>query len=69
MGHGKEKKIKRGKRTKVWKILNGTYKKQTKLQKDVERLIQAIQQEVEWDETGHVEHKDRKRNNRLEWRC
>ena len=49
MGHGKEK-IKIGKRTKVWKILNGTYKKQTKLQKDVERLIQAIQQELEWDE-------------------
>ena len=41
MGHGKEKgtkKLKKGKRTKVWKI-----------QKDVERLICAIQQELEWD--------------------
>ena len=52
MGHGKEKgtkKLKKGKRTKVWKILNGTYKKQTPIQKDVERLIAAIQQELEWD--------------------
>ena len=48
MGHGKEK-IKIVKRTKVWKILNGTYKKQTTIQKDVERLICAIQQELEWD--------------------
>ena len=52
MGHGKEKgttKLKKGKRTKVWKILNGTYKKQTPIQADVERLIAAIQQELEWD--------------------
>ena len=52
MGHGKEKvtkKLKKGKRTKVWKILNGTYNKQTPIQKDVERLICAIQQELEWD--------------------
>ena len=52
MGHGKEKstkKLKKGKSTKVWKILNGTYKQQTKPQKDVERLIAAIQQELEWD--------------------
>ena len=52
MGHGKEKvtkKLKKGKRTKVWKILNGTYKQQTKSQKDVELLIAAIQQELEWD--------------------
>ena len=52
MGHGKEKgttKLKKGKRTKVWKILNGTYKKQTPIQKNVERLICAIQQELEWD--------------------
>ena len=52
MGHGKEKstkKLKKGKRTKVWKILNGTYNKQTSIQKDVERLICAIQQELEWD--------------------
>jgi hypothetical protein len=52
MGHGKEKstkKLKKGKRTKVWKILNGTYNKQTSIQKDVERLTCAIQQELEWD--------------------
>ena len=52
MGYGKEKgttKLKKGKRTKVWKILNGTYKKQTPIQADVERLIAAIQQELEWD--------------------
>ena len=52
MGHGKEKvtkKLKKGKRTKVWKILNGTYKKRTRLQEDVENLIAAIQQELEWN--------------------
>ncbi len=57
MGHGKEKstkKLKKGKRTKVWKILNGTYNKQTSTQKDVERLICAIQQELEWDKKDIV---------------
>ena len=49
MGNGKQK-IKIGKRTKVWKILNGTYKKQTPEQKAVERLIAAIQQDLEWDD-------------------
>ena len=52
MGHGKKestKKLKKGKRTKVWKILNGTYKKKTPLQENVERLIAAIQQDLEWD--------------------
>ena len=49
MANGKEK-IKIGKRTKVWKILNGTYKRQTPAQKAVERLICAIQQELEWDD-------------------
>ena len=52
MGYGKEKvtkKLKKGKRTKVWKILNGTYKKKTPLQEDVESLIAAIQQDLEWD--------------------
>ena len=43
------KKIKRPKRTKVWKLLSGTYKKKTKEQKEVERLIAAIQQDLEWD--------------------
>ena len=49
MGNGKQK-IKIGKRTKVWKILNGTYKKQTPEQKAVERLIAAIQQDLKWDD-------------------
>jgi hypothetical protein len=52
MGHGKEKgtkKLKKGKRTKVWKILTGTYKKRTKMQEDVENLVEAIQQDLEWD--------------------
>ena len=55
MGHGKEK-IKIGKRTKVWKILNGTYQRQTQTQKDVERLICAIQQELEWDKKDIATH-------------
>ena len=55
MGHGKEK-IKIGKRTKVWKILNGTYQRQTQTQKDVERLIAAIQQELEWDKKDIATH-------------
>ena len=42
MGHGK--KIKRGKATKVWKVLNGTYKKPIG-KEDVEWLIAGIQQE------------------------
>jgi len=55
MGHGKEK-IKIGKRTKVWKILNGTYQRQTQNQKDVDRLIAAIQQELEWDKKDIATH-------------
>jgi len=47
MGNGK--KIKRPKQTKVWKVLDGTYSRASKIQKDVERLIKAIQQELEWD--------------------
>ena len=52
MGHGKEKvtkKLKKGKRTKIWKILTGDYKKRTRTQEDVENLIAAIQQDLEWD--------------------
>ena len=52
MGHGKEKvtkKLKRGKRTKIWKILTGDYKKRTRIQEDVENLIAAIQQDLAWD--------------------
>ena len=48
MANGK-KKIKRPKDTKLWKVLSGTYRKQTPEQKAVERLIAAIQQELEWD--------------------
>jgi len=55
MGHGKQK-IKIGKRTKIWKILNGTYQKQTQNQKDVDRLIAAIQQELEWDKKDIATH-------------
>ena len=49
MANGK-KKIKRPKDTKLWKVLSGTYGKQTTEQKAVERLICAIQQELEWDD-------------------
>ena len=52
MGHGKEKvtkKLKKGKRTKIWKILTGDYKKRTQMQEDVENLVAAIQQDLEWD--------------------
>ena len=47
MANGKQ--IKRPKRTKIWKILLGKQKKKTKDQKAVERLICAVQQELEWD--------------------
>ena len=46
MGHGKKKTVKR--KGKVWKILDGTYKQKVK-RDDVDRLIAAIQQELEWD--------------------
>ena len=44
-----EQKIKRAKATKVWKLLNGTYKKKIN-KKDVEWLIAAIQQDIYWEE-------------------
>ena len=43
------KKIKDPKRTKLWKILSLKKTRQTKNQKAVIRLVQAIQQELEWD--------------------
>ena len=49
MGHGKQK-IKRPKETKLRRVLSGTYERQTREQKAVERLICAIQQELEWDD-------------------
>jgi len=47
MANGKQ--IKDPKRTKVWKILTDKKKRPTKKQKAVQRLICAIQQEIEWD--------------------
>ncbi len=44
-----EQKIKRAKATKVWKLLNGTYKKKIN-REDVEWLIAAIQQDIYWDD-------------------
>jgi len=54
MGHGK--KIKRPKETKLWKALTENYQKKTKTQKDVDRLIAAIQQELEWDKKDIATH-------------
>ena len=53
MGHGKKESRKK---LKVWKILTGTYKRQTQTQKDVERLICAIQQDLEWDKKDIATH-------------
>ena len=55
MANGKQK-IKRPKETKLWKVLSGTYKRQTQEQKAVERLICAIQQELEWDKKDIATH-------------
>ena len=44
------------KKLKLWKILTGTYKRQTQTQKDVERLICAIQQDLEWDKKDIATH-------------
>ena len=48
MANGKQK-VKRAKATKVWKLLNGTYKKKIN-REDVEWLIAAIQQDIYWDD-------------------
>jgi hypothetical protein len=49
MGHGKKE---GRKNLKAWKILKGTYKQKEKILKErVERLIAAVQQEIEWDQT------------------
>jgi len=55
MGNGKQK-IRRPKETKAWKILSGTYGRQTQTQKDVDRLVAAIQQELEWDNKDIATH-------------
>ena len=55
MANGKQK-IKSPKETKLWKVLTGRYKRQTPEQKAVERLIQTIQQELEWDDKDIATH-------------
>ena len=49
MANGKQK-IKKPKETKLWKVLSGTYKRTTRDQKSVERLMCAIQQGLEFDD-------------------
>ena len=61
------KRIKRAGRTKVWKLLSGTYKKKNKqLQKNVERLIAAIQQDLPWD-TKDIETFLKIENGIIDW--
>ena len=48
MANGKQK-VKRAKATKVWKLLNGTYKKKID-REDVEWLVAAIQEDIYWDD-------------------
>jgi len=64
MGHGKEKSIKL-KKKKVWKILDGTYKKPIG-KEDVERLIATVQQECYWDDRD-VETWDAIQNKEINW--
>jgi hypothetical protein len=66
MGNGKQK-IKRQEATKIWKILSGTYRKKHKiLKKNVERLIAAVQQECEWDETD-IKTWDAIQEGKIDW--
>ena len=62
MGHGKKTKIKKNK---VWKILDGTYKKPIG-KEDVERLIAAVQQECYWDDRD-VETWDAINSGKIDW--
>ena len=64
MGHGKEKNIKL-KKKKVWKILDGTYKKPIG-KEDVERLVAAVQQECYWDDRD-VETWDAINSGKIDW--
>ena len=64
MGHGKEKNN-RIKKKKVWKILDGTYKKSIG-KEDVERLIAAVQQECYWDDRD-VETWDEIQTGKIDW--
>ena len=62
MGYGKKIKIKKNK---VWKILDGTYKKPIG-KKDVEYLIAGIQQEHYWDDRD-VETWDKIQTGKIDW--
>ena len=66
MGHG-TKKIRKNKtnKLKVWKILDGTYKKPID-KEDVERLIAAVQQECYWDDRD-VETWDTITSGKINW--
>ena len=64
MGHGKEK-SNRIKKKKVWKILDGTYKKPIG-KEDVERLVAAVQQECYWDDRD-VETWDKINSGKIDW--
>ena len=64
MGHGKEKNN-RIKKKKVWKILDGTYKKPIG-KEDVERLIAAVQQECYWDDRD-VETWNEINSGKIDW--
>ena len=62
MGYGKKIKIKKNK---VWKILDGTYKKPIG-NYDVERLVAAVQQECYWDDRD-VETWDEINSGKIDW--
>jgi len=66
MGHG-TKKIRKNKtkKLKVWKILDGTYKKPIG-KEDVERLVAAVQQECYWDDRD-VETWDTINSGKIDW--
>ena len=53
------------KKKKVWKILDGTYKKPIG-KEDVERLVAAVQQECYWDDRD-VETWDEINAGKIDW--
>lgn len=66
MGHGTKKIRKnKAKKLKVWKILDGTYKKPID-KEDVERLVAAVQQECYWDDRD-VETWDTINSGKIDW--
>ena len=64
MANGKQK-VKRAYATKVWKLLNGTYKKPIG-KEDVEWLIAGIQQECYWTDRD-VETFDAINSGKIDW--